>query len=105
MTEGLIVSVSGIRGIIGRDLGPHQALACGGALAESVPAGPIVLGRDTRPSGVMLAHAVSAGILASGRDVIDIGIVPTPTCGLAVRLLRGAAGIQITASHNGAQWN
>src|SRR5262249_47505907 len=69
------------------------------------PAGPIVLGRDTRQSGVMLGHAVSAGLLASGRDVIDIGIVPTPTCGLAVRLLRGAAGIQITASHNGAGWN
>jgi phosphomannomutase len=105
MAEGLIVSVSGIRGIIGRDLGPHQALAFARALAESVPAGPIVLGRDTRPSGVMLAHAVSAGILASGREVIDIGIVPTPTCGLAVRLLRGAAGIQITASHNSAEWN
>jgi phosphomannomutase len=105
MAEGLIVSVSGIRGIVGRDLGPDQGLAFARALAESAPAGPIVLGRDTRPSGVMLGHALSAGLLASGREVIDIGIVPTPTCGLAVRLLRGAAGIQITASHNSAQWN
>jgi phosphomannomutase len=105
MTEGLIVSVSGIRGVVGRDLGPDQALGFARALAASAPAGPIILGRDTRPSGVMLGHAVSAGLLASGREVIDIGMVPTPTCGLAVRLLRGAAGIEITASHNGAPWN
>src|SRR5262249_45754953 len=105
MSHSLIVSISGIRGIVGRDLGPDQALAFARALAASVPAGPIVLGRDTRPSGIMLAHAVSAGLMASGREVIDIGIVPTPTCGLAVRLLRGAAGIQITASHNSAPWN
>jgi phosphomannomutase len=105
MSEGLIVSVSGIRGIVGRDLGPDQALAFSRALAASAPAGPVIVGRDTRSSGIMLGHAVSAGLLASGREVIDIGIVPTPTCGLAVRLLRGAAGIQITASHNSAEWN
>ena len=37
--------------------------------------------------------------------VFDIGVQPTPTCGLAVRRLHTAGGIQITASHNPAPWN
>src|SRR5262249_51795397 len=38
-------------------------------------------------------------------DVHDLGIAPTPTFGLAVRKLGAAGGIQITASHNPAEWN
>jgi phosphomannomutase len=53
----------------------------------------------------MLRHAVIAGLAEVGCYVLDIGIAPTPTCGFAVRQLKAAGGIQITASHNPSPWN
>ena len=102
---GLIVSVSGIRGIIGDSLTPEAATAFAAALATHARGGRIVLSRDSRPSGLMLRHAVLAGLLAGGCEVVDLGVAPTPTCGLAVRRSQAAGGIQITASHNPAPWN
>lgn len=103
--QGLIVSVSGIRGIIGQSLTPAAALAFASALGEHTGGGKIVVSRDGRPSGAMLRHAILAGLSAAGCEVHDIGIVPTPTVGIAVRQLGAAGGIQITASHNPAPWN
>jgi phosphomannomutase len=107
MTEQseLIVSVSGIRGVIGRGLTPEAALAFAAALGTHVHGGRVVLSRDGRPSGAMLRHAVLAGLLGAGCDVDDLGVAPTPTCGLAVRRLGAAGAVQITASHNPAPWN
>jgi len=101
----LIVSVSGIRGIIGAGLTPEAATAFAAALGTATGGGKIVVSRDGRPSGVMIRHAVLAGLLSSGCEVVDLGVLPTPTCGLAVRRLQAAGGIQITASHNPAPWN
>jgi phosphomannomutase len=101
----LIVSVSGIRGIVGEGLTPGAALAFAEALATHTVGGRIVLSSDGRPSGGMLTHAVLAGLLGAGCEVHDLGIAPTPTFGLAVRKLQAAGGIQITASHNPAPWN
>src|SRR4051812_20607423 len=101
----LIVSVSGIRGIIGSGLGPGPAVQFAQALGSYLKGGRAVLSRDSRPSGAMLRHAVVAGLTAAGCEVHDLGIVPTPTCGLAVRKLEAAGAIQITASHNPAPWN
>ncbi len=103
--SSLIVSVSGIRGIIGQSLTPDAACRFGMALGTYLRGGKVVLGRDGRPSGVMLKHAVIAGLTAAGCTIEDIGIAPTPTVGVAVRLLKAAGGIQITASHNPAPWN
>jgi phosphomannomutase len=105
MASGLIVSVSGIRGIIGEGLTPEAVLAFAGAMGAHVRGSRVVLCRDGRPSGGLLRHAVLAGLLGAGCDVQDLGVAPTPTCGLAVRRLQAAGGIQITASHNPAQWN
>src|SRR6266480_4496875 len=101
----LIVSVSGIRGIVGQGLTAEATLAFAAALGTQMQGGRIVLSRDGRPSGAMLRHAVLAGLLGAGCEVQDIGIAPTPTFGLAIRRLHAAGGIQITASHNPAPWN
>jgi phosphomannomutase len=101
----VIISVSGVRGVVGQGLTPELATSFAAALAEHANGGRMVLGRDSRPSGLMLRHAVLAGLLAAGCEVEDLGVVPTPTVGLAVRRLGAAAGIQITASHNPAPWN
>lgn len=100
-----MVSVSGIRGVVGQSLSPEVATRFALAYAATVGPGAIVLGRDSRPSGVVVGHAVLAGLLAAGREVIELGIVPTPTLGRAVRQFAAAGGVQITASHNPAAWN
>lgn len=105
MDRNLIISVSGIRGIVGEGLTPEAALAFAGALGTYVQGGKLVLSRDGRPSGLMLRHAVLAGLLAAGCEVCDLGVAATPTVGLALRRLNAAGGIQITASHNPAPWN
>lgn len=105
MHPNLIVSVSGIRGIVGESLLPEDACRFGCAFGSWLAGGPVVLARDSRPSGVMLRHAVLSGLLAAGCDIQDIGIAATPTVGVAVRELQAAGAIQITASHNPAPWN
>src|SRR5712692_713158 len=105
MASDLIVSVSGVRGIVGQGLTAAVAKQFAAALGTYVGGGPVVLSRDGRPSGPMLRQAVVAGFQETGCPVHDLGVVPTPTCGLAVRRLQAAGGIQITASHNPAQWN
>jgi phosphomannomutase len=100
-----MVSVSGVRGIVGHGLTPELVLAYAAALATRVHGQRVVVGRDSRPSGDMLRRAVIAGLQAGGCEVIDLGIVPTPTCGRAVSFQQAAGGIMITASHNPAPWN
>ena len=101
----LIVSVSGIRGIIGDSLTPEAVSRFGAALGTYLHGGRVVVSRDSRPSGEMFKHAVFAGLFSTGCQVDDIGIAPTPTVGIAVRNLGAVGGIQITASHNPAPWN
>src|SRR5690242_18319691 len=101
----LIVSVSGIRGVVGQGLTAEAATAFAAALGTQAQGGRVVLSRDGRPSGVLLRHAVLAGLLETGCEVQDLGVAPTPTFGLAIRRLQAAGGVQITASHNPAPWN
>lgn len=62
--------------------------------------GEIAVGRDGRPSGVGLMSALLKGLVDSRAKPIDLGIVPTPTIGIAVRRLELAGGVAVTASHN-----
>ncbi len=101
----LIISVSGLRGIVGETLTPEVAMRYVTAFSALAPAGPLVLTRDGRASGVMIAEAVSAGLHAVGRDTIDGGVAATPTTGVLVRQHHAAGGIQVTASHNPAEYN
>ncbi|MCS6866811.1 MAG: phosphoglucosamine mutase [Gemmataceae bacterium] len=105
VASALMVSVSGIRGIVGKGLTAEAATRFAAAYGSTLTGQRVVLARDSRPSGEMLRHAVLAGLLSTGCHVDDIGIAPTPTCGFAIRHWGAAGGIQITASHNPAPWN
>lgn len=101
----LVKSTSGVRGIVGPGLDAVMAATYGAAFGTFLKKGKVVIGRDSRPSGEMYARAVIAGLQATGIDVIDIGIVPTPTVEIAVKGLKAAGGICVTASHNPLEWN
>jgi phosphomannomutase len=117
MTETLMVGVSGIRGIVGKDLTPENVARYAAAFGAWAKAGKraggggkgkavrVVLGRDSRTSGPMFALAATAGLVSVGCDVIDVGLTTTPTAQLAVEHHRAAGGIILTASHNPIEWN
>jgi len=65
----------------------------------------IVVGRDMRLSSPSLAKALIDGILSTGTNVINIGVVDTPQIYFAINHLGTCGGIQVTASHNPAQYN
>lgn len=112
MAQDLIISISGMRGLIGQNLFPGTAVSYGCAFGtflkrQNPSTGKIAvaIGRDSRPSGQMLFSAVAAGLASAGIDVIDLGIVSTPGVGIMLRRLCCNGGIVITASHNPVEYN
>ena len=101
----LMVSISGIRGIIGDGLDPNVLVKFTSAYADFIDKGKIVIGRDARISGEMVTNIITGTLLAKGLDVIDIGICPTPTVQYTVKRLNANGGIAISASHNPNEWN
>ncbi len=100
-----IISVSGLRGVVGTTLTPDVAMRYVAAFASQLGPGPLVVTRDGRATGAMLADAVRAALCAVGRDVIDAELAATPTTGVLVTQYRAAGGIQISASHNPVEYN
>jgi phosphomannomutase len=109
MSDTLMVSVSGVRGLVGIDLTPEVVARWAAAFGTWAKAGKgktrVVLGRDARTSGPMFTSAAIAGLQSVGCHVIDVGLVATPTVQLAVEHHRAAGGIVLTASHNPIEWN
>lgn len=103
--SGLMVSVAGIRGIVGESFTPGVIVRYVSAYSRLLKEGPIVVGRDTRQSGEAVSNLVSSVLNMCGRDTIDIGIATTPTVAMAIELFEAAGGIAITASHNPSEWN
>ena len=107
MSDTLMVGVSGVRGIVGKDLTEdvvtRYATAFGLWAGERKPL--VVVGRDARKSGPAFETAVVAGLASVGCDVVKVGLAPTPTIQLAVEHHRAGGGIAITASHNPIEWN
>ncbi len=101
----LMVSVSGIRGIIGSGLEPETLVKYTSAFADFCGKGKIVVGRDGRISGDMVKSIVFGTLMAKGMDVIDIGITPTPTVLFNVLKHKALGGISLSASHNPNEWN
>src|SRR5438874_952153 len=107
MTDTLMVGVSGIRGIVGKDLTDEvvgrYARAFGRWAKARTPV--VVVGRDARESGPAFERAVVDGLGTVGCAVVKVGLVPTPTVQLAVEHHAAGGGIAITASHNPIEWN
>ena len=98
-----------IRGIIGETLGPDDARAIGRGFATLLTqAGgkKVAVGYDGRVSSPMLESALIEGLTASGCDVVRVGMGPTPMLYYADASAEDVeGGIQITGSHNPANYN
>ncbi len=101
----LMVSVAGIRGIIGDSFTPDVIVKYVTAFARYCKEGTIIVGRDTRPSGKQISDLVCSTLNMCGIDVVDVGIATTPTIEMGVIYHEAAGGIAITASHNPINWN
>ncbi len=108
----LMVSVSGIRGIVGEDLTPENLVGYAAAFADWLRAERggdgkprVVIGRDTRPSGAHILPLIAETLVLAGCDVVDLGVATTPTVELAVTKHGADGGIIVTASHNPMEWN
>lgn len=65
----------------------------------------VLIGRDTRASGIPLTQALADGLASAGCQPCSLGIVPTPAVSLVVRTQCAALGVVVTASHNPATDN
>ena len=96
-----------IRGIVPSTLNESVAEALGlafGAAARQVGETTVAVGRDGRLSGPALSAALVRGLVAAGLQVIDIGLATTPMLYYAASTLC-RSGIQVTGSHNPADYN
>jgi phosphomannomutase len=100
-----MLSVSGLRGVVGETLTLEVAARYVLAFSESMPSGTFIVTRDSRRSGVMLADLIHAVLNASGRSTIDAEIAATPTTGVLIRQFGAVGGIQVSASHNPIEFN
>ena len=102
----LIISVSGVRGIIGDGLDSRVAGRLARAYATILgEPGRVVLARDSRASGAQLGQAVGVALVEMGFEVIELGIVSTPGAALMTIEEKADGAVVITASHNPSQWN
>ena len=108
--SGLVISYSGIRGVVGRDLDRSVARSFGVAFRRMVTefhggSVTLVVGRDTRASGPELQDALMQGLSDERVRIIDLDVAATPTIQFALGALESQGAVAVTASHNPAQWN
>jgi phosphomannomutase len=97
-----------IRGIVGDTLNEADAYALGrtyAALARDEGAPRIAVGRDGRTHSGMLEASLIRGLTEGGIDVLQIGMGPSPMLYFATHYLDVDGGIQVTGSHNPADYN
>ena len=101
----LIESISGVRGTVPDSLNNEVVALYAGAFHQFCPKGDIVVGRDSRSSGIHFLTKIVETLMALGRTVNQCGIVPTPTLQYVVDDTEAVGGIIVTASHNPVEWN
>ena len=97
------ISVSGIRGIFGKDLTLRDILKFSNNFSPLIKSKKCVIAKDTRPSSSIIAETAKAGLMQCGIDVYDLGMSPTPVAFRESR--KYGAGLIITSSHNPIEWN
>ena len=104
----------GIRRLAGEwPLTPEAARSLGCALGQflrresgdSTDPPHVIIGRDTRPSGVGLVGGLMDGLLSQGVDVTDLGIMTTPGVAYLTRHEKASLGLIVSASHNPPEYN
>ncbi|MCR4395566.1 MAG: phosphoglucosamine mutase, partial [Candidatus Saccharicenans sp.] len=101
----LKLNISGIRGLVGQTITPELVIDFASAFGSMLPAGPVLVGRDSRRSGPMVQEAVRSALLSTGHEVINLGVCPTPIIQFLVRQHRAVGAVSISAGHNPAEWN
>jgi phosphomannomutase len=111
--QELIISISGLRGIVGENFNESVANSYGKAFGTFLKSSHqaeieklcVCIGRDSRASGKSIGDAVKDGLCEVGVDVVDLGIISTPGVGVMIKELGCSGGIVITASHNPSEYN
>lgn len=97
-----------VRGLAPGEINTGVAYRMGKATAAYLKARALAVGRDARLSSPDIAAALAAGMASTGCDVLDLGMGPTPVTYFASGHLGGGklqGAIQVTASHNPAEYN
>jgi phosphoglucosamine mutase len=107
---GELFGTDGIRGRVGTwPITPDFFYKIGLVSGQIIPEGNIktriLVGRDTRYSGINLKDALVSGMISSGVDVIDLGVITTPAVSMLIKKLKLSAGAVISASHNPVDQN
>lgn len=101
---GKYFGTDGVRGIANTELTPELAFKLGRAggfvLTRGIDNPKVLVGRDTRISGMMLESALVAGLLSIGVEVMRLGVISTPGVAYLTKAMGAEAGIMISASHN-----
>ena len=74
-------------------------------LPELLGTGKVLVGRDCRVSSPEIHDSLVKGITDAGADVYDIGLSTTPMVYFGTARYGFKASVQITASHNPAEYN
>ena len=95
----LTFGTDGVRGEFGKELTENYAANLAEVAAQVLQCNLVVIGRDTRESGVLLETAITKALATMGVEVQLMGVAPTPAIAFAARR-HGVVAIAITASHN-----
>jgi len=96
-------TISGVRGIFGDDFTLREVLEFCNNFSSLIKSQKCVIGRDTRPSGMMVKETAGAALRQNGINVYDLGMAPTPVVFHESR--KYGSGIVVTSSHNPIEWN
>ena len=97
----------GLRGRVGEGqlLTKEFVTRLANAIAQYIKVGPVLIGRDTRPSGVWIEEIFVQVLSSHGLQVSSLGVIPTTALSYIVSRTDAVLGIVITASHNPPEWN
>jgi phosphomannomutase len=96
-------TISGVRGIFGDDFTLREVLEFCNNFSSLIKSQKCVIGRDTRPTGIMVKETAGAALRQNGINVYDLGMAPTPV--VFHESQKYGSGIVVTSSHNPIEWN